>query len=112
MVPVLPDPVPDLLDTLGWYTRDMGWNGVKVRRLLWQAAATWGTRCAICGQPVDMGLRYPDPLSPTVEHVIPRSRGGTDQISNLRVAHHTCNVRKGNRPKKANQRPVHILGLF
>nr|DAF15281.1 MAG TPA: HNH endonuclease [Caudoviricetes sp.] len=90
----------------------MTWGGHKVRQLLWQAAATWGTRCAICGQPVDMSLRYPDPLSPTVEHVTPRSRGGTDSLANLRVAHHTCNVRKGNRPKTGKIRPLKISGLF
>lgn len=59
-----------------------------------------------------MSLRYPDPLSPTVEHLVPRSRGGSDDLSNLRVAHHTCNVRKGNRPKNKESRPVKILGIF
>ena len=101
-----------MLDTRSWYTRTMGWSGAKVRHLLWQAAATWGTHCAICGQPVDMSLRYPDPLSPTVEHLVPRSKGGTDDLSNLRVAHHTCNVRKGNRPKKAEQRRITQNSLF
>ncbi len=33
-----------------------------------------------------------------VEHIVPRSRGGTDRVSNLTLACETCNTRKGNRP--------------
>lgn len=34
----------------------------------------------------------------TVDHVIPRSLGGSDDLSNLRLAHWSCNRAKGNRP--------------
>ena len=27
--------------------------------------------CGICGQPVDKSLRYPHPLSPVIDHIIP-----------------------------------------
>lgn len=33
----------------------------------------------------------------TVDHVIPRSAGGTDALSNLVIAHRVCNNRKGSR---------------
>ena len=31
----------------------------------------------------------------TVDHVVPRSRGGTNEASNLRLAHRRCNGRRG-----------------
>lgn len=34
---------------------------------------------------------------PTIDHVIPRSEGGSDNSANLRRAHHICNARKGSR---------------
>lgn len=54
--------------------------------------------CAICGQPVDKSLTFPDPMSPTVDHIIPISRGGhPSDISNLQLAHFTCNRLKSDR---------------
>ena len=52
----------------------------------------------------------------TLDHVMPRSRGGKDTWENLITACNTCNVRKGNRtPEEADMplkmkpyRPVHI----
>jgi 5-methylcytosine-specific restriction endonuclease McrA len=31
-----------------------------------------------------------------IEHIIPKSRGGSDRVSNLTLARHDCNQRKGN----------------
>jgi len=48
----------------------------------------WGRRCAYCGaQNV--------PLEK--EHIVPRSRGGSNRVSNLAVACRACNEKKGNR---------------
>lgn len=44
--------------------------------------------CCICGQQVDI-----DDF--TIEHWIPLYRGGTNEQSNLRVAHEHCNALKG-----------------
>ena len=33
----------------------------------------------------------------TIDHVIPRSKGGTDRPDNLQLAHARCNKIKGNR---------------
>ena len=53
--------------------------------------------CGICGQPVDMTLKYPDPGSPTVDHIIPISRGGhPSALENLQLAHFRCNRLKFN----------------
>lgn len=52
--------------------------------------------CGICGETVDRGLDYPDLMSPSVDHILPRSRGGSDDLENLQISHLTCNHRKSN----------------
>lgn len=56
------------------------------------------TICGICGKPVDMSLKYPHPLSATIDHIVPISKGGhpTD-ISNLQLAHRCCNRQKSDK---------------
>lgn len=52
--------------------------------------------CAWCGKPVDKSLKYPDPMSPTVDHIIPISKGGhPSDVNNLQLMHFACNVAKG-----------------
>lgn len=54
--------------------------------------------CAICGKPVDKSLKYPDPMSPTVDHIIPISRNGDPSaLENLQLAHRACNRAKSDR---------------
>lgn len=56
--------------------------------------------CGICGKPVDKSLKYPDPWSPTVDHIIPVSRGGhPTSMSNLQLAHFRCNRLKSDKIK-------------
>lgn len=42
------------------------------------------------------GRKYKMRFRPTVDHVIPRSKGGGDQMSNLVTCCYLCNQRKGN----------------
>ena len=50
------------------------------------------TVCGICGKPVDFSFRFPHPLSPTVDHIIPVAKGGhPSDLSNLQLAHRACN---------------------
>ena len=54
--------------------------------------------CGICGQPVDKTIKTPHPLSPTVDHIIPISKGGhPSDLSNLQLAHRWCNRAKSNK---------------
>lgn len=53
--------------------------------------------CGICGQPIDKSLKYPDPMSPTVDHIIPCNRGGSDDLDNLQLAHRKCNRLKSDK---------------
>ena len=54
--------------------------------------------CGICGKPVDKTLRSPHPMSATVDHIIPVSKGGhPSDLSNLQLAHRSCNREKSNK---------------
>lgn len=56
------------------------------------------TVCGICGQPVDFSLKWPHPLSPCIDHIIPVSKGGhPSDLSNLQLAHMTCNREKSDK---------------
>ena len=51
--------------------------------------------CGICGKPVDFAFKFPHPLSPTIDHIIPVAKGGhPSDLSNLQLAHFTCNRQK------------------
>lgn len=54
--------------------------------------------CAICGELVNFDLKYPHPLSPSVDHIIPISKGGhPSDIDNLQLAHFHCNRQKADK---------------
>ncbi|MGW0750547.1 RNA-guided endonuclease IscB [Streptomyces sp. NPDC002587] len=61
-------------------------HGTEVRKYL---LAEWGRACAYCGA---TGV----PLN--IDHIHPRSRGGSDRISNLCTACIPCNEKKSNQP--------------
>jgi 5-methylcytosine-specific restriction endonuclease McrA len=58
--------------------------GYEVREYLLEK---FGRKCAYCGAK-DVPLE--------VEHIVPRSRGGSDRVSNLAISCRSCNLRKGN----------------
>ena len=61
--------------------------------------------CGICGKPVDKSLRYPHPLSPCIDHIIPIAKGGhPSDIDNLQLAHWTCNRQKSDKLVKRHRR--------
>lgn len=56
------------------------------------------TVCGICGKPVDFSYKYPHPLSPTVDHIIPVAKGGDpSDLDNLQLAHRCCNRQKSDK---------------
>lgn len=48
-----------------------------------------------CGEAVDRELLWPDGRSASVDHVVPLSLGGAHCLSNVRISHLDCNVRRG-----------------
>ncbi len=59
-------------------------QGYEVRQYLLEK---WNRKCAYCEL---------ENVPFEVEHIQPRSKGGTDRISNLTIACHDCNQKKGN----------------
>lgn len=54
--------------------------------------------CGICGKPVDKKLKYPDPMSPVIDHIIPVNKGGhPSAMENLQLAHWSCNRQKSDK---------------
>lgn len=63
-----------------------------------QVAERDGTECKWCGEDVDLGLiGSRSKWAPSVDHIIPWSRGGTDNPENLQLMHRVCNAQKGTR---------------
>lgn len=59
-----------------------------------------GDCCYLCGLTIDTTLKAGprgDEEGPSIDHVVPRSRGGTDDLVNLRLTHWKCNRDKGTR---------------
>jgi len=59
-------------------------QGYEVKEYLLEK---WGRKCAYCKA---------ENVSFETEHIIPTSRGGTNRVSNLTIACHECNQKKGN----------------
>lgn len=51
-------------------------------------------RCGLCGGEVNPDLRHPHPMCGSVDHIVPVSRGGSNELDNLQLAHLRCNLRK------------------
>jgi hypothetical protein len=66
------------------------------------------TICGICGKPVDMSLRWPNPMSKCIDHIIPVSKGGhPSDIDNLQLAHMCCNREKSDKIlKEKSDKPM------
>jgi 5-methylcytosine-specific restriction endonuclease McrA len=62
-----------------------------------------GRVCQTCGRPVVVRSRRRGRVQHagnllTLDHIVPVSRGGRNEIENLRVCCRTCNMRRGSRP--------------
>lgn len=56
------------------------------------------TVCGICGKQVDFSLKYPHPLSPCIDHIVPIAKSGhPSDMDNLQLAHWTCNRQKSDK---------------
>lgn len=56
-----------------------------------------GPTCWLCGNGVDPAAPAGSGWAGSVDHVVPRARGGRSDPANLRLAHRTCNSRRGSR---------------
>jgi len=65
----------------------------------------WG--CQLCGQPVDRSVAWPHPLFPSLDHIVPLSKGGRHEIGNVQLAHLRCNLSKGDSPLGSSKATAH-----
>ena len=74
----------------------------------WSAAnrPTWKAKifykndgqCQLCHSPIDLRLKSPDPMSFSIDHIVPVSLGGTHTQATLQSSHLLCNSKRGNKP--------------
>jgi 5-methylcytosine-specific restriction endonuclease McrA len=55
-----------------------------------------GWVCHLCGDPVNRAVSRLHPDGATIDHLVPITRGGLDEPSNVATAHWRCNRAKGN----------------
>jgi len=53
--------------------------------------------CGLCGMQCEREFKYGSVTSPTLDHIMPRSLGGSDDMDNLTTAHWGCNARRQTR---------------
>lgn len=51
-------------------------------------------RCGLCRKKVDPSRKYPHPMSPSLDHVLPLGKGGGHTYANVQLAHLRCNQKK------------------
>lgn len=66
-----------------------------------------GTRdkwiCRLCGKRVNKRLKFPDPMSQSLDHIVPIALGGEHSRANTQIAHLVCNISKGSRLRDPQQ---------
>lgn len=67
---------------------------VGVRYTLTELGERDGWSCHLCTEPVDKTLPGTAAQGPTVDHLVPLSKGGTDEFDNVALAHRACNIRR------------------
>lgn len=65
-----------------------------------------GDICYLCGIKINFSLKLPNPKSPSLDHVIALSRGGTHTLDNVAMTHLDCNVRKNAAPSNRLPQPT------
>jgi 5-methylcytosine-specific restriction endonuclease McrA len=65
-----------------------------------------GHRCGLCGDPLDLTVKHPDPAFASIDHIVPLAHGGGNDLANLQLAHLRCNLSKRDRPRGEQLRLV------
>lgn len=72
-------------------------------RVMTGAGEAWSGKCIHCNAHLVVGLDGEPVSRATIEHILPRNHGGTDDLDNLALACARCNNEKGvrhdNKPK-------------
>lgn len=84
--------------TMAWHRRRARMIGAfveDVNRL--EVFLADGYKCYLCGKKTDPSKVYPHPKCPTIDHIVPLSKGGLHERSNCRTACAKCNWSKQDR---------------
>jgi 5-methylcytosine-specific restriction endonuclease McrA len=65
--------------------------------------------CQLCGEKVLLDVKHNHSAAPTIDHIVPLSKGGKHERINVQCAHYGCNVSKGNR---AHKRADYVPDLY
>ena len=65
------------------------WNATQTKKVREAIAKRDGPNCWLCGKPFAPKER------PTLDHVTPKSMGGSHRLPNLKIAHYSCNTKRG-----------------
>lgn len=65
-----------------------------------------GWICGLCNEEIDQWLGWPDPMSASLDHIVPLSQGGAHSRANTQATHLRCNIAKGARPQMEQLRLV------
>ena len=101
----------------------------RARKLLLWCAATDSTfelrtlgerrvlmgKCIHCSRKLTIGLDGTPISEASVEHILPRTHGGRDELDNLAIACKRCNHQKGVRHDhrhKNDEKLQHVIGLL
>lgn len=68
------------------------WIPERVKRAVFERDA-WV--CQLCGEPTDRDAAPNDDWFPSLDHIVPASKGGPHTFDNLRAAHRWCNSIRG-----------------
>lgn len=82
-----------------------GW--VRKIRIRWLIARR-GPSCRYCR--ATLNRRQDDPRQLTLDHWVPKSRGGSNRLRNLVLACATCNRRKGDKPAEVYLTSAQLAG--
>lgn len=82
-------------------------GGKRKRNIRADLRGRYGDNCHWCGKPMCFDTKE-ELNSATIEHLKPRSEGGTNERSNLRLAHKRCNEDRSD-PKRRCFSPFYGL---
>jgi predicted nucleic acid-binding Zn ribbon protein len=79
--------------------RNFKHRGAKTKEKIsiFAIAARDGWKCSICGRPINKDLDRNSKWAATIDHIVPLSKGGKHNWSNVRLAHRSCNSKKGDK---------------
>jgi 5-methylcytosine-specific restriction endonuclease McrA len=82
------------------YSRRVSKNTVHHTKAQWMEKLSRYPACPLCGRSWDAIPARPDPRYKTVwtkDHIIPLSKGGTDDIDNIQPLCYSCQFKKGSK---------------